>query len=83
MSIHRRTHPTFVPGCKPCEWASVAIAASATGNVRAQSANEMDKQWSRDMSAYKRLRADGLQPPRIDGCAQREATASTVKEVTR
>lgn len=81
--IHHRTHPEYVPGCKPCEWASVAIAASATGNVRAQSANAMDRQWSKDMSAYKRLRADGLQPPRIDGCAQREATADTLKEVTR
>lgn len=81
--IHARRHPTFVPGCFGCRISSVAIAASATGSTRAQSANAMDKQWSRDMAAYKRLKADGVQPPRIDGCAEREATASTVKQVER
>lgn len=31
-----------------------------------------EKRWERDMGAYKRLRADGIQPPQIDGSALRE-----------
>jgi hypothetical protein len=37
--------------------------------------------WHDDMPAYKRLRADGLQPPRIDDCAQLEGRASEQFEV--
>lgn len=83
MTIHQRTHPEYVPGCRPCQWASVSIPASAVGNPHAQSANAMERQWSLDMPAYKRLVADGVQPPRIDGCAEREARADTVKEIER
>jgi len=31
-----------------------------------------EKRWERDMKAYKNLRADGLEPPGIDGSALRE-----------
>jgi hypothetical protein len=32
-----------------------------------------ERRWDRDMPAYARLRADGIQPRRIDGSAQLEA----------
>jgi hypothetical protein len=34
-----------------------------------------------DMPAYKRLRQQGLQPRDIDGCAELEARAETVREI--
>lgn len=43
--------------------------------------NQTEKQWDRDMTAYKALRSDGLQPRRIDGCADVQARAATELEV--
>lgn len=40
-----------------------------------------ERQWDKDMPAYKRLRADGLQPRDIDGCARLEAKAETTREI--
>lgn len=40
-----------------------------------------DKQWDQDMGAYKRIRDNGVQPPRIDDCAALEAHASDQFEV--
>ena len=42
---------------------------------------DRDKRWSKDMPAYKALRAQGLQPPRIDGSAELAARAETRFEV--
>jgi hypothetical protein len=36
--------------------------------------NRRDAVLRRDLDAYKRLTDDGLEPKRIDGCAQLEAT---------
>jgi hypothetical protein len=38
--------------------------------------NNTDAQWDKDMPAYRRMRHNGVQPPRIDDCAvlEREAT---------
>ena len=41
----------------------------------------MEAKWSRDMPAYKRLRNDGMQPPKIDGCAEIEALAKDQREI--
>lgn len=41
----------------------------------------MHERWAKDMPAYRRLREDGLQPPRIDGCAELEAKASEKTQV--
>jgi len=43
--------------------------------------DQRERRWSRDMDAYRRLRADGLQPPRIDGAAVLEQEARTRYEV--
>jgi len=48
----------------------------AVSNVEAR-----EKRWAKDMPAYKRLRAQGLQPKSIDGSAHLEARAETRFEV--
>lgn len=40
-----------------------------------------ERQWDKDMPAYKRLRNDGLQPARIDGSYITEQNAKDEKEV--
>lgn len=78
-------------GCgKPCNCESyrahllsVGFAAAAMpsrkGAVAATEAKERDLHKDRD--AYKRLRRDGLQPPRVDGSAALEQRAQSVAEV--
>lgn len=45
------------------------------GGAHAKATGETEARWDRDGEAYKRLRADGLSPNEIDGCADVEATA--------
>lgn len=83
---HRDTHPTLdVPGCFGCKVTGVAIAPSATpsrqGGARAAQVNLTEKQWDRDMDAYKRLRKDGLQPVKIDGCSLVESLATDRRQI--
>lgn len=40
-----------------------------------------DKQWDKDMPAYKRIRNNGVQPPRIDNCAELESRAGDQFEI--
>lgn len=53
------------------------LSAEATPNRRPVSAQASvkDRQWDRDLDAYKRLRQDGIQPPSNLGCARAEALA--------
>jgi len=51
------------------------------GSVESVSTRNREARWAVDMPAYKRLREQGLQPPRIDGCAKLEAQADTRFEV--
>jgi hypothetical protein len=37
--------------------------------------NATERGWKKDMPAYKRLRANGLQPKRVDGAAEVERRA--------
>jgi len=41
-----------------------------------------EKDKAKDMDAYKRLRANGVQPPAINGSAKLESKAESVHEVT-
>jgi hypothetical protein len=43
--------------------------------------NARDARWSKDMDAYKRLRRNGVQPPRIDGAAVLERHADLPLQV--
>lgn len=57
---------------------------SGTAPTRRQAAEAIEareKRWEKDMPAYKALRAQGLQPPRIDGSAELMANAETRFEV--
>lgn len=52
-----------------------------TGGQQAFRTVHREKRWSRDIPAYRRLRAEGLRPPRIDGAARAEATAASPAQV--
>lgn len=72
MSLHQQTHPTFVDGCFGCKAGSIRIAAEATPFRREATvarARAWDKQ-ARDDAAYKKLRADGLQPKGTKDCTE-------------
>jgi hypothetical protein len=77
-SLHQRTHPEAVPGCFACRIASVQVSPSAMPSRQSAHAKGTllkDREWTRDMAAYRRLRQEGHQPPRIDGCAELEKAA--------
>jgi hypothetical protein len=42
---------------------------------------DTEKRWAKDFDAYRRLRADGLQPGRADGSAKLEATATSREQI--
>ena len=58
---------------------SAAAMPSRSGPVVAKL--NSDKLFSKDGDAYKRLRKEGLQPERINGCAALETVADTKFEV--
>lgn len=81
---HRETHPDLdVEGCFGCRVAGVAFGANSTTSrgARVEEINNREKNWQKDMPAYKRLRANGLQPKSIDGAAILEARAETPAQV--
>lgn len=62
---------------------AVSFSATAMPN-RFPGVNKIvntDAQWDKDMTAYRHLRHNGLQPPRIDDCAQLETRANDQVEV--
>ena len=81
---HREVHPTLdVEGCFGCRIAGVSFAASSMPS-RKQDNNRIEateRQWSKDMDAYKRLKQDGLQPAQIDGAANIEKKADHFSQV--
>lgn len=76
--IHHRTHPTPVEGCWACKVSSIQVGASATPTRRPRAVEVADteKRWHKDIAAYKSMRAQGLQPPRIDGSHHRMTTST-------
>lgn len=80
---HAEKHPGLdVSDCFGCKVASVTFPASvmpsrSAGAAHAKWVNDTENRWHKDMPAYKRLVEDGLQPPRIDGCAELEAKAES------
>lgn len=73
-------------GCCPTQGAhyrSITVAASATPTrkVEVSRIDAKERQWERDMPAYKRLRKEGLQPKSIDGSAKFEQRAESKAEV--
>ena len=81
---HAERHPSLdVEGCFGCKVAGVSFGANSTTTRGAQVAatNQTARNWDKDMPAYKRLRANGLQPRGIDGSAVLEARAETAAQV--
>lgn len=77
---------TCARGCCPTQrdhYRSVAFGASATPYRRADtvSKDQMEGRWRADMPAYQRLKADGIQPQQIDGCAALESHAEHRKQI--
>jgi glycine/serine hydroxymethyltransferase len=75
---HQETHPNLdVEGCFGCRVSGVRMGTNTTTTRGAKVAevNKTERNWNKDMPAYKRLRANGLQPKRIDGAANVEKRA--------
>jgi hypothetical protein len=75
---HRETHPNLdVEGCFGCRVAGVrmGVNTTTTRGARVAEVNTTERNWNKDMPAYKRLRANGLQPKKIDGAAEVEKKA--------
>lgn len=84
MIKHQETHPNLdVEDCFGCKIAGISISSAAMPGRKSEShrINETEKQWHKDMDAYKRLRQDGLQPKKIDGSANVEAKATEKYQV--
>lgn len=81
---HREVHPTLdVEGCFGCRIAGVSFAASSMPSRKLENnrIEATERQWSKDMDAYKRLKQDGLQPANIDGAANIEKKADHASQV--
>ena len=75
---HQETHPNLdVEGCFGCRVSGVRMGMNTTTTRGAKVAevNTTERNWNKDMPAYKRLRANGLQPNKIDGAANVEKRA--------
>jgi len=75
---HAETHPDLdVDGCFGCRIANIRMGTNSitTRGQTVQQTNKVERNWQKDMPAYKRLRKEGLQPKRIDGAAEVEAKA--------
>lgn len=75
---HRETHPNLdVEGCFGCRISHVrtGMNTTTTRGQRVAEVNQTEKNWNKDMPAYKRLRQEGLQPKSIDGSAEIEKKA--------
>jgi hypothetical protein len=88
VSLHQeRTHPVPVDGCAQCRWSSVQLTPSATPSRIGDSRQYTFQQnfaaefHNGDREAYRRLRANGVQPPRIAGSAHLERHASSRFEI--
>lgn len=62
---------------------SVSFAPTAMPNRHPEAVRLVatDKRWDQDMGAYRRLRHNGIQPKRIDDCAELETRATDQFEV--
>lgn len=58
---------------------SVGFASAAMPSRRSATArmNQQEQRLGKDLDAYQRLRRDGVQPHRIEGCAAVEKVATT------
>lgn len=86
MSLHRRrVHPEFVADCFGCRAGTISFGTPPTDDLR-RARYQGQHKWAAefhngDREAYRRLRADGVQPPTIAGSAHLERHADTEFEI--
>lgn len=61
---------------------SITSTALPSRFPEAARTNIREKRWARDIPAFKRLHAEGVSPPQIDGSALRERRGETVYDIT-
>jgi len=81
LKKHQERHPVLVEDCYACELLTKHLSPSSMGSAAATELVNKDKAWDVDMAAYKRLRANGVQPRSIDGSASIEKTATDEMEI--
>lgn len=74
-------NPVELPSREGFPMLDASARPTSRGTQRAMQINALEKQWDKDLPAYKRLRAHGFQPPSTDGCADLEARATTAFEI--
>ena len=81
--MNHAEHTEYTEGCFVCKVSTISFGSSSmpTRNPTAAATEAREKRWNKDMPAYKELRAQGLQPPRIDGSAELASKAETRFEV--
>ena len=69
--------------CFSCRVKSVSFSASSmpTRNVAVSETNKAEKKLVKDMSAFKAMRDQGIQPGRLDGAADLQNRATTKREI--
>ncbi len=83
MILHRQRHPVDVEGCYGCKLASIRIGGEAMP-TRAPDVAKIaatERQWQKDIPAYKSLRGNDLQPRGIDGAHELMMRAETREQV--
>lgn len=80
LSIHADAseHPTTCPECgDPVSLSVETVTTYAVGERGRHTAisDSTDREWHKDMDAYSRFKAQGVQPRKITGCDKLEATA--------
>lgn len=84
MILHQQKHPNLdEPGCYGCKLASVSISGvmMVTRKPQVGAYDATEKQWQKDIPAYKGLRRNGLQPRGIDGAHELAMRAETREQV--
>ena len=82
--IHARRHPYFVEGCWHCNVLSQSISPHAMptrSSPRFTETDQLEKNWQKDIPAYRRLVSEGLQPEGVDGAAELEKRAETKEQI--
>ena len=84
MELNHNDHlGYFVEDCFVCKVSTISFGSGTAPTRRpgAEAVEARERRWKKDMPAYKELRAQGLQPPHIDGSADLVARAETRFEV--
>lgn len=59
----------------------MGVNTTTSRGQRVAEVNQTERNWNKDMPAYKRLRREGLQPRKIDGAAEVEKKAKEAWQV--